>query len=67
MRTFYEAGDALKDERIAVKARKIGRIEVSAKKGTSPHKIQATKLIGSAYCVIERPLRAVGIDNVGPK
>lgn len=67
MRTLYEVGDALKGERIAVRARKIGRIEVSARKGTSTHKIQTTKLTGSAYCVIERPLRAVRIDKMEPK
>jgi len=52
-------GDALEAERIAVKARKITRDRVSAKEGTSTHKIRSAKLIGTAYCVIDKPMRSV--------
>jgi hypothetical protein len=57
--TLHQVGDALKAERIAAKARKIKKPQVSAKEGTSSHKIQRTTLEGTAYCVIERPLRGV--------
>ena len=57
MTTHYTQGEALKAERIAVEARDIAPIMV--KRGSHPHKIQSTKLRGSAYCVIEQPLRAV--------
>lgn len=55
MTTHYEVGDALRGERIAVQARGIGKIVI--KKGSSRHRIQATTLRDSAYCVIEKPLR----------
>ncbi len=57
MKVHYELGDALKAERIAVQARDID--EVRYGKGTHAHKIQSTKLRGSAFCVIEVPLKAV--------
>ncbi len=57
MKTYKNQGDALLAERIAVQARDIAPIMV--RKGSHPHKIQSTKLNGSAYCVIELPLRAV--------
>ena len=55
MTTLYGQGDALQAERIAVQARDIDRGMV--KKGSHSHKVQSTKLRGSAYCVIELPLR----------
>ena len=57
MTTLYEVGDALRAERIAVKARQIDKVRVV--QGSSRHRIQTTKLRGSTYCVIEQPLRAV--------
>jgi hypothetical protein len=54
--THYEQGEALLAERIAVQAREIDRAVV--KKGSSSHRIQSTKLRGSAFCVIELPLRS---------
>lgn len=59
MTTLYTVGDALRAERIAVKARRIGKPYVSAKDGISSHKIQCSKLEGTAFCVIEKPLRSV--------
>jgi hypothetical protein len=59
MTTLYNAGDALRAERIAVKARRIGKPYVSAKEETSSHKIQCSKIEGTAFCVIEKPLRNV--------
>jgi hypothetical protein len=53
----YGLGDALLAERIAVQAREIDKVIV--KQGSGSHKIQSTKLRGSAYCVIELPLRSV--------
>ena len=53
----HELGDALKAERIAVQARDIDKIRYG--EGTHPHRIQFTKLRGSAYCVIELPLKSV--------
>ncbi len=55
MTIHYGTGDALRAERIAVQARKIDKYII--KTGSSSHRIQATKLHGSAYCVIELPLR----------
>lgn len=56
MTTHYNQGDALLAERIAVQARDIDQPFV--KKGSHSHKIQSTKLRGSAFCVIELPLRS---------
>jgi hypothetical protein len=57
MTTYKNQGDALLAERIAVQARDIAPIRV--RKGSHSHKIQDTKLRGSAFCVIEQPLVAV--------
>ena len=57
MRTLYEAGDNLKADQIAVKARNIDKIRII--KDTSNHRAQATKLRGSAYCVIDLPYRSI--------
>jgi hypothetical protein len=57
MKVHYESGDALKAERIAVQARDIDKVRYG--EGTHAHKIQFTKLKGSAYCVIEVPLKTV--------
>ncbi len=57
MKTHYELGDALKADKIAVQARGIARIRVI--EGSGRDRIQATKLEGSAFCVIELPLRSV--------
>jgi hypothetical protein len=57
MTVHYENGDALKAERIAVQARDIDKVYIE--QGSSSHRIQSTKLRGSAYCVIELPLKAV--------
>jgi len=57
MAEYYNLGDALVAERIAVQARDIDKVRVG--KGTHPHRIQFTKLRGSAYCVIELPLKSV--------
>jgi hypothetical protein len=56
--TYYSAGDAIRGDRIAVEARDIGNQVVI--KGSHTHKIQRTRIRGSAYCVIEQPLRSTG-------
>jgi len=53
-----ELGDALSADRIAVRARDIDNPRVG--EGSHRHKIQSTTLRGSAFCVIEVPLRSVG-------
>jgi hypothetical protein len=55
METHYQLGDALKADRIAVQAREVDRILVV--EGSGKHRIQSTTLRGSAFCVIELPLR----------
>ena len=57
MATYYDVGDALKAERVAARARKGGRVQVT--QGSSRHRIQTSKLEGDVYCVIEKPLRSV--------
>lgn len=57
MKVHYELGDALKAERVAVQARDIDKTRYG--EGTHLHRIQFTTLRGSAYCVIEVPLKAV--------
>lgn len=49
-----EAGDALRGEKIAVKALKIKEGELQ--RGSHRHRIQTRILEGEAYCVIEVPL-----------
>jgi len=56
-RIYYEHGDALKADRIAVRARDIDRVRYG--EGSHRHEIQSTTLRGSAFCVIELPLRSV--------
>jgi hypothetical protein len=55
--TYYKEGDALRAERIAVQARRIDKGPVV--RGSSRHNIQTAKLRDLAYCVIEKPLRAI--------
>lgn len=50
-----EVGDALRAEKIAVQARTIDGSRVV--EGSGRDKIQKTNLRGSAYCVIEIPLK----------
>ncbi len=55
--THYKEGEALLAERIAVQARQIDKGSIIH--GSSGHKAQTAKLRGSAYCVIEQPLKTV--------
>jgi len=52
-----KCGDALRAKRIAVKARDIETPYIV--RGSGKHRIQSTKLRGSAFCVIELPLKSV--------
>ena len=52
---YHEVGDALRAEKIVVQARTIDRSRVV--EGSGRDKIQKTTLRGSAYCVIEIPLK----------
>ena len=53
----YELGDALKADRIAVQARDIDKVRLV--EGSHRHRITSTTLRGSAFCVIELPLKSV--------
>lgn len=57
MTEYKELGDALLADRVAVQAREIDKVRY--REGSGSHRIQFTKLRGSAYCVIELPLKAV--------
>jgi len=48
-------GDALRAERISVQARDIDKRRIV--KGSGRDKIQKTTLRGSAYCVIDMPMK----------
>ena len=56
-KVYKERGDALSAERIAVRARDIDKVRYG--EGSHRHRIQFTKLGGSAFCVVEEPLEAV--------
>lgn len=56
-KVYYERGDALRADRIAVQARDIDRIRVV--EGSGRHRIQSTILRDSAFCIIELPLKSV--------
>lgn len=54
---LYEIGDELVGKRIAAQAREVTRYRLIHLTGS--HKGTALKLKGSAYCVIEVPLKSV--------
>jgi hypothetical protein len=56
-KVYYERGDALRADRIAVQARDIDRIRVV--EGSGSHRVQSTILRDSAFCIIELPLKSV--------
>jgi len=57
MKIYYELGDALRADRIAIEALDIDKVLI--KEGSHRHRLQSTTLRRSAFCVIELPLRAV--------
>lgn len=56
MPTFFEIGDALRGDRVAINARRIDQPHVI--EGSARHRAQATIARDNVYCVIEMPLRA---------
>lgn len=52
--TRYEPGAAIRGEKVTAQARRIQKPTVC--EGSSTHRIQRTRLEGSVYCVIDRPL-----------
>jgi len=50
-----EIGDAIRGEKISVKARTIDKPRVT--EGSGRDKIQKTTLRGSAYCVVDLPVK----------
>lgn len=57
------AGSAIRGERVVAQFRKIHRVTVVH--GTSTHNIQQTKLEGTVFCVIEKPLSH--LEGIAPK
>ncbi|MBA7678136.1 hypothetical protein ES703_86407 [subsurface metagenome] len=53
----YNIGDAIRGEKISVRARAIDKARII--EGSGRDKIQATTLRGSAYCVIDLPVKWV--------
>ncbi len=53
-KTHYEPGTAIRGEKVTAQARRIQKPTLC--EGTSAHRIQQTKLEGSVFCVIDRPL-----------
>lgn len=53
-RILTKAGDAIRGEKVVAQYRRMNRPVVLS--GSSTHQIQQTKLEGTVYCVIERPL-----------
>lgn len=51
---YSAPGDAIQGERITAQARKIHKPVICT--GTASHRIQQTKLEGSVFCIIDRPL-----------
>ena len=49
-----EAGCAIRGEKVTAQFRTMHRVVVLT--GTSTHQIQMTKLEGSVFCIIDRPL-----------
>lgn len=51
---YHNPGDAIKGERITAQYRKIHQSKLVH--GTSSHKITQSKLEGSVFCIIDKPL-----------
>jgi hypothetical protein len=56
MPTLFNAGDALRGDRVAINARQFSRPRVIARSGR--HQAQEIVARDNVYCVIEIPLRA---------
>lgn len=56
MPTLFEAGDALRADRVAINARRLSRPRVIARTGR--HQAQSIVARDTVYCVIEVPLKA---------
>ena len=52
---YTETGSAIRGEKVTAQFRTIHRIVILAG-ATSTHKIQQTKMEGSVFCIIDRPL-----------
>ena len=56
MPTLFDVGDALKGDRIAINARRIGNSTLINQSGR--HKASSLTVRDNAHCVIEKPLKA---------
>jgi hypothetical protein len=53
-RILTSAGDAIRGEKVTAQYRTMHKPTVLT--GSSTHQIQQTKLVGTVFCVIDRPL-----------
>ena len=53
-KTLHEVGAAIRGEKVTAQFRTMHRVMILT--GTSTHQIQQTKLEGSVFCVIDKPL-----------
>lgn len=64
MPTLFELGDAIRGDRVAINARRLGRQSVIATSGR--HEAQAITASDEVICVIEKPLRVRPREHRGP-
>lgn len=53
-RVFHQPGDAIEGERVAAQYRSLHSVRIQT--GTASHQIQQSKLEGTVFCMIEKPL-----------
>jgi hypothetical protein len=53
-KVYFQPGEAIRGERVTCQYRKMHRPNIIT--GSSTHQIQQTKLEGTVFCVIDRPL-----------
>ena len=51
---YHDPGDAIRGERVIAQYRTIHQSKLVH--GTSAHKLTQAKLVGSVFCIIDRPL-----------
>jgi hypothetical protein len=56
-RVYSQPGDAIQGEKVTAQARKIHKAVICT--GTGSHQIHQTKLEGTVFCIIDRPLNYI--------
>lgn len=56
-RIYSNPGEAIQGEKVSVQARKIHKPTICS--GTGSHQIHQTRLEGTVFCVIDRPLNYI--------